>query len=99
MAMQNGDFASARRGHGIDVTGVQMVMRPPIAVRGRLVFAGAAPLPALGGRQISLKASTPDGQNMAPAVGQTQADGYSRSRVWCGPLQVGTCRSVPRSIS
>jgi len=91
MAMQNGDFASAAiEVNGIDVAGVQMVMRPPIAVRGRIVFAGAAPLPALGGRQISLKASTPDGQNMAPAVGQTQADGsFEIARLVPGRYKVG----------
>ena len=91
MAMQNGDFASAAiEVNGIDVAGVQMVMRPPIAVRGRIVFAGAAPLPALGGRQISLKASTPDGQNMAPAVGLTQADGsFEIARLVPGRYKVG----------
>ncbi|HEX5216946.1 MAG TPA: carboxypeptidase regulatory-like domain-containing protein [Vicinamibacterales bacterium] len=99
MAMQNGDFlATLVDVNGVDVTGLQLNQRPPIAVRGRLIFDGNGPPPAVGGRLVSIAGAASDAQALAPSVGRTDPAGvFEISRLLPGRYKVGASLSFGAS--
>ncbi len=74
---QAGQFATASiEVAGVDLTGVQLTMKPGLSFSGRLAFEGTAPPPAMAGRQIPLRALTPGLTGFAsPQVAPTTATG------------------------
>ncbi|MEO6223751.1 MAG: carboxypeptidase-like regulatory domain-containing protein [Vicinamibacterales bacterium] len=72
-----GQFAVAQLDMaGTDVTGVQLILQPPLTVGGRLTAKGTASLPALGGHRIQVQPlSRALGGMAAPQVSATTATG------------------------
>jgi hypothetical protein len=61
---------------GTDQGGIQLTLRPPMALAGQLVFDGTLVAPALAGRRIPLRVLTPGVSNTTgPQVSETKADG------------------------
>ena len=73
---QAGYFATATLDvEGTDQSGVQLTLRPPMALAGQLVFDGTS-APALAGRRIPLRVLTPGvSATTGPQVSETKADG------------------------
>jgi hypothetical protein len=76
---------------GADLTGIQVTLRPPLTLSGRLVFDGAAPPAVLNGRRVPLRVLTPGLTGVAaPQVAPTGADGsFLISRVLPGRYLLG----------
>jgi carboxypeptidase family protein len=89
---QQGQFASATVDvSGADVTGIQLTLRPPLTVAGKLVFQGSLSAPSLAGRRLTVRSLAMASPMVTPQVAPTDADGnFSIMSVTPGRYVIGS---------